>query len=164
MASAAPAPPEQEEPGTTYCITTMLTPEQMDAGVTSTIDCFDSLDESLRSVGIDPGTVARSSSGVPQVALNSGGLVAVHYENSNGQGKYLNINGTTCEGGGVSFAPGDEWNDRIRSTSHRGCSRIKHWADVEYQGEVLLTSGAGIANLGSLSGRVSSMRYYGPAN
>lgn len=162
-ASTAPAPSGQEDPGATYCATTMLSAEQIDAGVRSTIVCFDSLDESLRSVGLDPGTVTRSASGVPQAALNAGGLVAVHYDNVNGQGLYLNINGSGCNGGGVSFAPWEFWNDRIRSTAHRGCSTIKHWAEPQYQGDMVATTG-GVTNLGSLAGRVTSVRYFGPVN
>ncbi len=65
-----------------------------------------------------------------------------------------------CDGGAFSFPAGDPWNDRIRSTVPRACSRVKHFADAGFSGGAeTINRGSGVA-LSILPGAVSSMRYY----
>jgi len=166
-ASAAPAPatqPEDDPSPDRFCSTSLLTPAEMDAGVTSTVVCYDTLDDSLRSVGVDPAAVPASLSSGQVVALSGEGFVAVHHRNNNGLGESLSIRGSECNGGGLNFGPGDYWNDAFRSTTNRACSTVKHWSEPNYSGDMATTTGIGSSNLGSVSGRVSSIKYFGPAN
>jgi len=135
----------------------MLTPEQLSAGVRSTVRCFATSDEALRDVGLDPSTMRATSSG--DATTNATPAVAYHYEYDQGGGTPLIVNGTACNGGGVSFSYGDYWNDRIKATAPRGCSTIKHFADSNFAGATEIVSGP-LTKLNALYGQVSSIRYY----
>jgi hypothetical protein len=138
-----------------------LTAEQLDAGVLSTVRCYDTYEESLRAVGIDP--AASSTVRTTSADVVGNGLVSLadHYEEPWGGGVPLTIWGNqVCDGGGVSFVAGDPWNDRIRSTAPRACSRVKHFADAGFSGsaETIVKNNGGALSI--LPGAVSSMRYY----
>jgi hypothetical protein len=157
-AIVAPAPPE-EPASSTFCSTVLLTPDELAAGVMSTVRCYPTLDESLSAIGVTPmgATTLASSDG----AIANGGVIALHYDGDGGRGTPLSIGGTECNGGGLSFPAGHPWNDRIRSTAPRGCSTAKHWTEPDYQGATETVVGPGTGNLsGALAGRVSSVRYY----
>ena len=75
--------------------------------------------------------------------------------------------GDGCDGGGLSFSAGDNWNDTILATRHRLCSQVKHYSDADYRGEVQTTNGGnGTLNMmnGSLTRQVSSIKYQGVIN
>jgi hypothetical protein len=144
----------------------LLSPEQLAAGVRSTISCFGTNDEALRSIHVDPARAgsARTAGADGGAELDGAShLVAVHYESKNGRGMFLNVGGDSCEGGGMNLT--GDWNDRVRSTAPRGCSLIKHWVDADYGGASESVSGnqqtpTDLVNIGGL---VSSVRYFGPA-
>jgi hypothetical protein len=169
VAAEAPPPPSRADldadPPDRFCTTSLLSAEEMAAGATSTIVCYDTFEASMRSLGVDYSDLPTERSGDQLVTRSgTGGYVAVHFRESWGGGESLAIEGNQCAGGGVSFAPGDYWNDTFRSTSNRACSTVKHWSDADYQGDMVVTSGSALSNLGGVSGRVSSIKYFGPVN
>jgi hypothetical protein len=174
LAAAIPlvAPPvaaaAMAEPSTpsVYCTTHELTAEQIDAGAISEIACYPTLESSLEAAGLE---VPDGVDGPTALAAQAeaGGVVAVHYMSSSGSGDYLTVLGNGCDGGGLSFAAGDKWNDAIVSTRHRLCSQVKHFSDANYGGSIQNTYGYnGQLNVLSspLARQVSSIRYYGTLN
>lgn len=142
----------------------LLTPDELAAGKRSTVDCYPTMDESLRAIGVaDPANaVVRSADGDPIIdddpTINAGNIVAIHYQPS---GHALTIGGTNCNGGGISFDYGHAWNDRITSTAGRRCLSIKHWTDANFSGASQAASGSGQVSLApGIAGQVSSMRYW----
>jgi hypothetical protein len=160
VAAATTAPPPADDPPPSFCATVMLTPEQLDAGVLSTVRCADTYEGSLRAIGVEPASAAGGASTSAGPVTNGWVLLADHYEEWQGGGMPLSIWGDVCDGGGVSFPAGDAWNDRIRATAPRACSRVKHFADAGFSGTAeLITRNNGIG-LSVVPGAVSSMRYY----
>lgn len=156
-ATTAP-PPDRQEPST-FCSTMMLTPEQLDAGATSTVRCYSTLEESLRAIGVDISPTMRTTS-VDDVMSNGDPVIAVHYESFEPGQVPLAVGGNVCNGGGVSFPAGTYWNDRIRATATRGCSTVKHFTEPDYAGQAeTVSNGLGVLSP-TLAGRVSSMRYW----
>lgn len=105
--AAVPSAPERP-----HCSTMRLTSAQLKAGVTSTVRCFASMDEALVAIGVAPISADVATSSVVN------GLVGIHFKGFQGTGESLAIGGDNCDGGGISFANGDPWNDAIRSTEH----------------------------------------------
>jgi hypothetical protein len=161
-ATAAPPPPPTKagEPSL-YCSTLMLTPEQLEAHVLSTVQCFDTYDESLRAVGIDPASMTRATSDGATTNADQV-ILAQHYEDPGGQGASLAIYGyKPCNGGGVQFGTTNPWNDRIQSTAPRACSTVKHWTEPDFNGSMDTASGSGTRPLqNGLASKVSSIKYY----
>lgn len=166
VSTAHAAPPETaSEPENTYCSTNLLTPAEMQAGVTSVIHCYPTFDASLGAVGVRAPAGVTASAAMETADVS--GLVAIHYKMNNGIGQYLAIAGTTCNGGGISFNAGDPWNDVITSTRHQSCSQVKHWSDANFSGAEETTNGGSgtIVTLRSVvAGQVSSIKYFGPVN
>ena len=163
LSSAPSAEPSASQP---YCSTQELTPEQMAAGETSQITCYSSLDASLRAVGIAAPTGATADS-MMTAGTSASGVAAVHYKNSNGTGEYLSVAGDGCDGGGLSFTAGDNWNDAILATRHRLCSQVKHYSDADYSGNIQTTNGPNgmlVQMNSALARQVSSIRYQGVMN
>jgi hypothetical protein len=162
-AAAAPSAEPATDPPVTgdgFCSTTMLTPEEIEQGRTSTVTCYPTFEESLEGVGLEPISEARALT-MSDAQLNADGILAIHYDGPGGMGEPLTVRGSDCGGGGVIFEAGTPWNDRVRSTAPRGCSQIKHWTEPNYTGTVELVGGLPIGSLSpSLAGRVSSMRYW----
>jgi hypothetical protein len=169
VTASPPAEPDgQAQP---FCSTELLSAGQVAAGATSTITCYPTLDESLRSIGVDPSPYAGAGNSPEAFAAaaatdpvtdpvgTSDNLLALHYDDVLGRGTVLSIGGSGCDGGGISLNAGDYWNDRIRSTMPQACSKVKHWADANYTGSSEMASSP--LNLsGLLAGRVTSIRYY----
>ncbi len=169
VASAAPLPTDGSTATASqpYCSTQELTPDQMAAGETSQITCFGTLEASLTAVGIDAPQGATVEGLMSTEAASASGVAAVHYKTTNGSGEYLSVAGDGCDGGGLSFAAGDSWNDTIMATRHRLCSQVKHFSDADYGGNVQTTNGInGTLNMmnGSLTRQVSSIKYQGTMN
>jgi hypothetical protein len=163
--AAETTPPDRRDadpPGDegSFCSTVMLTPEELDAGVISTVNCYPTMDESLRAIGVDVPAAEVLRAAQSDVALNAD-VVAIHYDD---KGEAMSVGGSTCGGGGVSFGVGHAWNDRIYSTQPKHCSSIKHWVDANYGGvsqAVTPSRQDEILGLnGTLARNVSSIRYY----
>ncbi|MGZ4681039.1 MAG: hypothetical protein ACXWCM_14425 [Acidimicrobiales bacterium] len=167
VAGAAPLPPATSATSQPYCSTQELTPEQMAAGEISHVTCFGTLSESLQAVGIDAPKGATTQSLLSENVVTATGVAAVHYKSANGTGEYLSVAGDGCDGGGLSFAAGDSWNDTILSTRHRLCSQVKHYSDADYGGNVQTTDGSNgtLVQMNSqLARQVSSIKYQGTVN
>jgi hypothetical protein len=165
VASAATAPTTSSSPE--YCSTHELTPEQMAAGATSEITCYSTLEASLAAVGVAVPQGVDVNNLMATATASGQSVAAIHYKSTLGTGEYLSVAGDGCDGGGLSFAAGDSWNDTIVSTRHKLCSQIKHYSDADYGGNMQSTSGvSGILNIlgGALSRQVSSIRYFGTMN
>jgi hypothetical protein len=95
---------------------------------------------------------------------DASGLVAIHYDAANGTGSYLAVLGTVCDGGGISIAPGDPWNDKISSTRHQTCNTIKHFEHPDFSGATETTKrpSGEYQTLTTLNNIVSGVKYYGP--
>lgn len=159
-------PTKVPTPATSYCSTTVLTAAQLRAHQLSEIVCYASLAESLDAVGLH---VASTSATGPATNSIDPGLLAIHYDLSGGQGyTQLAVSGTQCGGGGISIAADSPWNDMFSSTRHGACSRIKHYENPGYQGNVCTTFGApdtvnnfdNCANNVVMNNRVSSIQYF----
>lgn len=167
VAGAAPAPPATSATSQAYCSTQELTPEQMAAGEISHVTCFGTLSESLQAVGIEAPRGAGAESLLSANVITTTGVAAVHYKSTNGSGEYLSVAGDGCDGGGLSFAAGDSWNDAILSTRHRLCSQVKHFSDADYSGNIQTTNGINgtLVQMNSqLARQVSSIKYQGTMN
>lgn len=159
-------PTKVPTPETAYCSTTLLTAAQLRAHQISEIACYATLAESLDAVGIH---VASTSATGPATNSIDPNLRAIHYDLSGGQGyTQLAVAGTECGGGGITFAADSPWNDMFSSTRHGACSRIKHYDNAGYQGNVCTTTGApdtvnnfdNCANNVVMNNRVSSIQYF----
>lgn len=160
--SAVARPPVDADAGAQHCTTRLLTLAELRAGVRSEVTCADTFAAAMGSVGVVV-PAGRPVADQEAVALASGSVLAVHHDQAAGAGSTLSITGTSCSGGGISFGAGDGWNDRIRSTTHRLCTQVKHWTGPEYAGSSQLTEGGdgAVRNLnGALAGAVSSIRYW----
>jgi len=133
---------EPDEP--LACWTYALTDEEIADGVTSVIEC-------------EP-----ASEATEEVAARMSTVLARHFWSPNGSGSYFDVLGTTCGGGGISFAAGDPWNDNIRSTEHRLCGTVKYWEHAGNTGasEYLGGSPWQIRNLTTMAGYTSAVQYY----
>lgn len=160
LGTVAPAlPPAKAEPAGTDCVTTALTPEQLAAGGKPTVTCYPTLADALSSTGIEVDPYASRQELLDAAALSST-ILAIHYDGSNGTGGSLSVNGTACNGGGISFTGSlAGWDNRVSSTRHYLCGTIKHWDASNYAGDQETTSG-GLANLSSLSNRSTSISYH----
>lgn len=166
-AAPPPTPSTATEASQPYCSTQELSPAQIAAGETSVITCYGTLEASLQSVGIEVPKGATAAGLMAAESVSASGVAAVHYKSTNGAGEYLSVAGDGCDGGGLSFTAGDNWNDTIMATRHRLCSQVKHYSDADYRGEVQTTNGGnGALNMmnGSLTRQVSSIKYQGVIN
>jgi hypothetical protein len=160
MAPGAPtaATPAHEQ----HCATRQLMLEQLRAGARSQVRCFPTFREAMASLDVRVPTDATLAE-QQAVAMQSSSILAVHHDGANGSGDSFSVGGTSCDGGGISLAAGDPWNDRISSTRHRLCTKVKHWVDAGYTGSSQLTEGSDgtLMNLnGTLSNAVTSIRYW----
>jgi hypothetical protein len=165
-ATPASAPSASSVTSEPYCSTQELTPDQMAAGEISRITCFSTLAASLQAVGIAAPKGASVESLMASATATSG-VAAIHYKSLNGTGEYLSVAGDGCDGGGLSFAAGDNWNDAILSTRHRLCSQVKHYSEADYGGNIQTTNGANgmlVPMNSSLARQVSAIRYQGQVN
>ena len=151
-------PTDAQSAATPFCSTRALSPQQLQDGVKSTIKCYAALTESFDAIGVH---MASATSSQLAVTNDASVLLAYHYDATNGSGTSFAVSGA-CDGGGLSMAAGDPWNDRISSTRHYACSRIKHFADANFSGTAEWTnnSSGNASNLGVISDAVSSIRYY----
>lgn len=133
---------EPEEP--LACWTYALTAEEIADGVTSVIEC-------------EPASEATEG-----LASRMSTVLARHYWSPNASGSYFDVFGTVCNGGGISFAAGDPWNDNIRSTEHRACGTVKYWEHSNNSGasEYLGGSMYQVRNLTTMAGYTSAVQYY----
>jgi hypothetical protein len=161
-AEAAPTPVEKP-----HCSTRALTAAQIDRGERSTVACFPTFVESMAALGVTvPANATPRDLRIQSVAALSG-VLAIHYDGFSASGSSLSVGGTDCGGGGISLPAGDSWNDRISSTKHQLCGRVKHWTDANYSGTSQLTEGGfNVARdmNSSLHDNVTSIRYYEPLN
>ncbi|MBI2703899.1 MAG: hypothetical protein HYX32_01210 [Actinobacteria bacterium] len=150
-----------------YCTTRLLSPAELDQGVKSVVNCSESFTDAMARAGVrmDPNSTPDAVFVDGVQTRDASGWVAVHYDPYGGSAQGLYVLGTTCEGGGISFNAGDYWNDKISSTRHQSCGTIKHWDANNYTGPAEITTGGSgnLSNLGPMSDRVSSIRYYTPA-
>jgi hypothetical protein len=152
VAADAPAPPEAPPPTQRVCSTRLLTATQLEAGEQSTITCTE----------VDAATVASYGRGPTQAGDK---LLAVHWDDLGGAGADLYVWGNDCNGGGVSFGSGHAWDNRISSTEHGICSKIKHFRDAPNTIPSWVTDGPGVRDLmGSTNNQTSAIRYFGPTN
>jgi hypothetical protein len=150
-----------------YCSTHELTADQLAAGETAQIECFSTLSASLRAVGIEAPADTTVEGLMASGAASGSGVAAIHYKSASGTGEYLSVAGDGCDGGGLSFTAGDNWNDAIMATRHRLCSQIKHYSDAGYSGAIQTTNGgngAMVALSSPVARQVSSIRYQGAMN
>lgn len=139
-----------------YCATEGLTRAEIAAGATSEVRCFATFEQSLDSVGLSTRSVRSGD-----------GLVGIHYDGASGSGSPLAVAGTSCDGGGTHFEPTDWWNNRISSTRHKLCSKVKHLTEDDYTGNTYTTEGGDgvVRNLNAtLDNAASSIVYLAPAN
>jgi hypothetical protein len=174
----------EREEALPFCSTYVLTAEQITAGVTSRVDCYATLAESRVAVGLSPDesteaelSAARAVTGEAKsqgaadradglaVAASSGNLAWARHYDYVGGGASFTVSGpaTGCDGSGISFAAGDPWNDRISSTRHYLCGKVKHWTDGGFGGNLDITVGLlnQLLGLGGLlDNQATSMRYF----
>jgi Ca2+-binding RTX toxin-like protein/lysophospholipase L1-like esterase len=96
--------------------------------------------------------------------LFAAGIIGTHYDGSSFDGPSISITGVDCLGGGLAFANGGQWDNRISSTLN-GCPVILHWDEGEpgpppYGGDTEASVGKGKV-LTRLSNRVTGITYLG---
>lgn len=152
LGSGAPTATATEPEEQLACWTYALTAEEIADGVTSVIEC-----EPASQAAQERAThAAKSGAGLMSTVL------ARHFWSANGTGSFFDVFGVDCNGGGISFAAGDPWNDNIRSTEHRICGTVKYWEHAGNSGasEYLGGSPWQIRNLTTLAGYTSAVQYY----
>lgn len=158
--AAEPVGASVGEPGGPYCVTTALPVAAIEAGATSDIECYSTLEEAFASADASAGAGASRAAGGDTAATSQASyLLAIHFD-AGVSGYDLLVYGEACDGRGISLA-GDWWNDRISTTQHRYCGTVKHIDHGDYTGDYEITSGGfgSIHFLGPLNNRVSSVRY-----
>lgn len=131
--------PAVAEPAAEHCYAEALTVEEVEAGATSEVTCYE---EAL---------LARGSI-----------TLAVHYSGFGGTGASLTVTGAACSGSSLSLGSSDPWNNLIHSTRNGTCANAKHFANGDLTGDNEVTSGSsGTLNdlSGSMATRVSSVGY-----
>jgi hypothetical protein len=150
LAGTAPMSPPaaaDDEPLVEHCYTQALTPEQVEAGEVSQIDCY--------QVPADE----------PFAAMRSTVVWAIVYDIDPSTGSAMMISSptgvTSCSGGSVVFGVGNPWDNIISSTEIIACGSAKHWANANYTGSNQLKTGSGILHYitGAMNNATSSIQY-----
>lgn len=128
--------------------------------VLSETRCYSTFQGAMRSEGVaawGEGAAEKAAAAQPGVAALSFTL-AIHYDNpnQNASAGSFSVTGTNCSGGYLNMTP--SWNNRVSSTTN-GCPNVTHYDLINLGGAWYTTTGSG-GNLGSLSDRVSSVRYH----
>lgn len=190
-ASAGSLGQNVEPAKTEHCVTDILSIDEMARGAVSKVDCFDTYAEVLRVLGyevtdedVTPGgptdPSAQDSRRAPRgsaanaargIAVNAASFpvnkLATHFDDLLQNGSSLTVNGTNCDGGGISFGFGNSWNNRIRSTVHYKCHTIKHYPGSSYDGTAYQTTGywGNPRSMDTTMDReASSIKYFEPVN
>lgn len=136
-AVAAATPVGAQEEPLRYCTTEALTFAEIDAGVTNEITCYDDPEE------------------LPLGRMSTAAYVFDFYS---GGGSSLQI--TEPCNGGVNFASGEWWNNRISSTDLYSCGTAKHWTGANGTGSNQTVTGGGYHNMNAtLDNQTSSIQY-----
>jgi hypothetical protein len=182
--SAAPASaaaltkaPEQLPPSSTpvpsaqgdHCLAEAVTVDEMRRGVASEVTCYDTYAEALRAAGVQdvPSGITPAQAG--SVLQAQSFVLGTHYDGANGGGQSISGVGDACDGRVLNLV-GDNahMNNRISSTTHGACPRIKHFTEFEMQGTAEMSvydPGQPYYNLSaSLNNQASSLRYLQAAN
>jgi hypothetical protein len=183
-AAAASAPDPEPSPATQgrHCLAEAVTIDEMRRGVPSAIDCYDTYAEALEAAGIAgvPSDISPATAGSVLEAQSTGAqgtdasgiqaqsfVLGTHYDGYDGSGVSITAVGPDCRDRVVNLV-GDfaHMNNRISSTRHGACPRIKHFTDFEMQGTPELSSGGPgtLYNLGGLNNQTSSLRFLEAAN
>jgi hypothetical protein len=142
------------------CVATTLSFDEIQRGETSDVECYRTFNEMLAARGLAPADGHGVDVDEAATLFGLGGAVAWHHEHGGGGGSYLTVNGS-CDGGGIVLP--SAWNDRISSTAHGLCGKIKHFSEANATGDYQITYGSDgqTVNLnGQLNDRVSSIFYY----
>lgn len=137
----------EDEPLVERCYTQALTPEQVEAGEVSQIDCYE--------VPADE----------PFTAMRGTVVYAIVYDIDPTVGSALTINSpagvTTCTGGQVVFGTGNTWDNIISSTELIACGNTKHWQWSNFTGSNQYKTGSGIVHYitGTMNNATSSIQY-----
>jgi hypothetical protein len=126
-----------EEPAE-YCYTWALTDEEVEAGVTSEVDCYDEPLANRLSI-----------------------TLAIIYADANLTGSHADVlwSGASCNGANVVFGAGHPWDNRISSTDLQFCGYAKHYVNSNFTGSNQLMDGTTVNMNATLNNQTSSIEY-----
>jgi hypothetical protein len=136
-----------DEPLVDHCYTQALTPEEVEDGAVSEIDCY------------------QAPADEPPLAMRSSILFAIVYDTDQ-LGSRLYVGSppgvTTCAGGSTVFGTGHAWDNRISSTELMVCGNAKHYAAANLSGTHQLVMGPGYTPMGGTMNNATSSIEYSP--
>ncbi len=127
-----------------YCVTSMLSPEEIAAGVESPLTCWDTFADSLRAAGarnvpadLTWDELHRRHGNDPEVlALRSWLRTAASAQHldqvSGGPDRVLTVSGPCLDGGGINLPDLPGWNNVINATKVLDCASVKHYDAANY--------------------------------
>jgi hypothetical protein len=158
-------------PDRPYCLTTAFSAEEIEAGVDTTMTtaaCFATEAEvELAAVSLNTRSMVQSGA-VPEAAASSFSYqaIAMHCDGycHIGASPKLTINGTDCNGGGLTFAAA--WKNVFNENQHKKCEHIKHYALDNCGGTAESDTGDynDYSKIFELEDDSNSAKYYGPEN
>jgi hypothetical protein len=169
-ADAAPQQPSHPPPVMDQCVTWKLSDAEIARGVTNTVTCYPTLEAAMGSLGItDPnafGAPVRPGRSVRPAAADQANtttqaLLARHYRDPGAaSGPSITVPGDNCDGGGLSFSPGSQYDNWVSSTVNGICSKVKHYSGYNYDPEPGEVTVPGKVDLSpAMRGQVSSIKY-----
>ncbi len=130
--------------------------------LTSAPVCYPTIAEALTAAGVelDPGLTDLTfeqieESGALESAVESAGLIGVHWDGANRSGASISISGADCSGGYHNLS--STWINRISSTWN-GCPSVLFYDGYDKTGSYEVTTSSSV-NLGSLNNAANSIGY-----